>query len=259
MNDLRRAALRWEMISAPGDGGIYQLDGRDEEGRTWQDPAALFQHYGHRSRLGARAQAIVGFLGGIKSQRVMVATRSPGDDPPELADWEADVYSRFKQRIHLREDGSLYITTDKGHRIELRADGRIFLHSKGGAEVELDASDLTTSISHITGRGGTPTVLPEQAGLGSGGQAVMSGGTDNAFQVTLTADSMTAPGGGDVCTVTFATPFKDAPFAIAGMVSGNGDAQPYISSIASDKLTIGLQKAPLQTGGIYNVTVLVTG
>lgn len=270
MGWIRAAALRWEVISASGDGGAYQLDGRDEEGRTWQLPAQLYHHgYGVRGKAGARAEALTAFLLGSSAQRVILATRSRPDEPAELAEWEVDLYSRFKQRVHLREDGGLHITTDKGHAAELRADGsivvtaadgRIFATSKGGAEVELDASDVTTAITHITGRGDTPTVIAGTAALGAAGTATISG-TDNGFSLSLTTDTMTAPGAGVVATVTFAEPWKAAPngASVTPIGADAADLQVYIDSLSDTEIKIGVAKANLDTNHIYNLSVTVIG
>lgn len=256
---IQNAAARWEIISRAGDRGEYGLDGRDEDGETWEDDAALFQQYGHRSRPGPRAEGISVTGRGASSQRVLIATRSRQDEPAELADWEVDLYSRFGQRVHLREDEGLIVTTKSGSKAEFLPNGEIVLTSKGGAQVTLDDSTVTSNITHISGAGDPPTGTAELAGLGANGQFSGIDGTDSAFGISVITDPMTAPGGGAVARITFAKPFRGVPYAVAGMQGGDGDAGPFISSISDTEVVIGLQKAPLTNGHTYNINVLVVG
>lgn len=255
------ASSRVDIVAKSGDAGQYEIEGDDEDGETWQDPATLIQHYGFRSKPGPRVEAITTPGRGAASQRVIIATRSVADLPAELADWEADIYARFGQRIHLQQNGRLTLLAANGTRVDLHEDGRIILTSKGGATVTLSATDTTTEISHIAGTGGTPTALPDPAGIGPGGTVAGVTGTDNAFDVSLIADPGVAPPGkGNVCQILFARTFSKGPWATVSAQGGTGaDLGAYISSISPVGMTLAVSKGPLDKGQTYNLSVVVVG
>jgi hypothetical protein len=84
-----------------------------------------------------------------------------------------------------------------------------------------------TKLNKIARNGATPAVAVN-ANAGTGGSAVMTaGGTDSAFQLTLTSGSA-AIVAGTWMHVTFATPFLSAPIIVAN--AANAAANNAISS-----------------------------
>ena len=97
-----------------------ELEGRagasDEP--AYQDQALIMQHYGFRSRPGPGTELLtLGHLGS-PTQRVAVASETPGQGPTDQVDGEVEIYSQHGQRIRLMEDGGVRV-----ERVVARAPG----------------------------------------------------------------------------------------------------------------------------------------
>lgn len=283
---IAKAAVRWEVIArSSGKAEEFAIDGRHEHEdghlETWEDDATLAQHYGFRSRPGPRAEGFVAMARGEASQRVLIATRSRSDEPAELAEWEVDLFSRFKQRLHMDKDGRLVLTVDSGSEVlqdqhgailltsaegatvELDRDGAILATSKGDAELALSKDDTTVGFTHPAGRGDAPSAAVVVGGALGAAPVLADGpnGTDVAFDVSVQADPMMAGAPGDVVEITFAKPLtrepqvfiqaRNADAAAAGTVGGT-----WWYTATTTKITI-KTTATLTAATTYRLSVWV--
>ena len=215
----------------------------------YQDQALLMQHYGFRSRPGAGTELLtLGHLGS-PTQRVAVASETPGQGPTDQVDGEVEIYSQHGQRVQLQADGGVRIQSGSGAVAWLKADGSIQVSSgNGGGVATLSGSRWTVQDEAAAQRyyvTGTPPIAVGVPGV----TATVTAGADGCFSLTLVAASLTA---GTVATVTYTAPWSSPPLVT---VSGGGPL-PIVASATTTQITISCAALPV---GAYVLTVSSTG
>ena len=217
----------------------------------YQDQALLMQHYGFRSRPGPGTELLtLGHLGS-PTQRVAVASETPGQGPTDQVDGEVEVYSQHGQRVQLQADGGVRIQSGSGAVVWLKADGKIQLSSGNGSGVAtLDGSrwvvqdDIASNHNLVTG---PPPIVGALVG---GVVPVVTRGADAAFVLTLTVAPN--PLAGDICLVTYSRSWGSAPLV---SISGGGPT-PFTASPTATNLRISCAALPV---GVYTLTITSVG
>ena len=216
----------------------------------YQDQALLMQQYGFRSRPGAGSELLtLGHLGS-PTQRVAVASETPGQGPTDQVDGEVEIYSQHGQRVQLQEDGGVRIQAGSGAVVWLRADGKVQISSGGGGVATLDGARLTVQddlASHHNYVTGAPPIVGALIG---GVVAVVTRGADAAFVLTLAVAPN--PLAGDICLVTYSSSWGTAPLV---SISGGGST-PFTASPTATNLRISCAALPV---GVYTLTVTSVG
>ena len=234
-------------------GRPVELEGRagasDEP--AYQDQALLMQHYGFRSRPGAGSELLtLGHLGS-PTQRVAVASETPGQGPTDQVDGEVEIYSQHGQRIRLMEDGGVRVESGAGAVAWLKSDGSIHLSSGTGGGVATLAGARWTVQDDIAAHHNYVTGAPPIVGALVGGVvAVVTRGADAAFVLTLTVAPN--PLAGDICLVTYSSSWGSAPLV---SISGGGPT-PFTASPTATNLRISCAALPV---GVYTLTISSVG
>ena len=248
---------RWARIAASSSIRRYELEGRaggtGEEGddeEPYQDSAVLYQQYGFRSRPAPGSDSISVACGG-SSQRVILATETPGAGPTDQVDGEVEVYSSTGQRIRLMHDGGVRIESGAGAIAWLKADGSIQLSTgTGGGVATLSGARWTVQdeiATHHTYVTGAPPIVGALVG---GVVALVTGGADGCFTMTLTVAPN--PLAGDICLVTYSSSWGSPPLV---SISGGGPVS-FSASPTATNLKIGASALPV---GVYTLTITSVG
>lgn len=78
-----------------------------------QDDVERFQEYGFTSKPHSGAEAIVAFVGGLRSHGIVIGVEDRRYRLKNLADGEVAVYDDLGQIIHLKRDGIVISTAQK--------------------------------------------------------------------------------------------------------------------------------------------------
>lgn len=268
---LRNAAARWSVLAVSSAAGRYQLAGRaggqGEEGadeEPYEDEAALYQHYGLRSRPGAGSAAISVPVGGAPSQRAILATEAPGLGPTDQEEWEVEIYAKAGQRIRLRADGSILLQVASGGQVQLRTDGTVQLVDVSGGTAKLEAGVLTVGDYLVVSREITARDIARRHDLGTGAAPTPTGapglttatavGTDRLFRVTIVVGGTDAPPGTPAASCALAVAYGGTAFAQVSQESGG---KKY--SYSANASTVIITAAEQWDAGTTHVFVVSTG
>lgn len=218
----------------------------------YQDQGLLMQHYGFRSRPGAGSELVTLAHLAAATQRLAVASESPGTGPTDQEDWEVEIYSKTGQRIRLMADGSMHLSVPGGGVVYLPPDGRVLLADGSGGTATLEGGRLTVSTElaarHYFGTGAQPTATVISANVTT---AVVSAGTDASCVLLLTVGPN--PSVGPLCIVTYAAAWPTTPIAYAVQ---NGSAEKIRISSTPTGMTLSCPSLPV---GSYELTLVSIG
>jgi phage baseplate assembly protein V len=121
-----------------------------------RDQVDRIQPYGLSSHPAPGGTAIVVCLGGSRDHPVCIAVDEPRARPTGLAAGEVVLWSAHGQRVLLREDRGLEITTPDGVKMEMTPDGKIVLEAievvmKASARVRMETPSLEVTGMVIEG------------------------------------------------------------------------------------------------------------
>jgi len=101
------------------------------------DGAERYQPYGLTSHAEPGAECLLLAVGGHRSHPVIAVIDDRRHRPRGLSQGEVQLYAKFGQRVHLRDDGAVEIAGGGGGRIEIRPSGAIDLVAAAGNFVKL--------------------------------------------------------------------------------------------------------------------------
>lgn len=247
LQQISNLGARWARVAASSAVRVYELEGRaggeGEEGadeEPYQDAAVIYQHYGFRSRPGPQSEIISVACGGT-TQRVVIASETPGTGPTDQEDGEVELYAQTGQRIRLRADGSLHLSVTGGAVVQLLANGSVVLTDNAGGTATLAAGRLTVARDvardHDLGAGSAPACAPTAALLAVAEASTTAiTGTDRLCRITLTvAGANPATSGMALFDVTFARAYSSG--AMAQVTQESGDKK-YTYSVSNSKVTV---------------------
>lgn len=123
------------------------------------DDVEHFQHYGYTSVPLAGAEAVVAFLGGLRSHGVVIATVDRRHRLLNLAPGEVAIHDDLGQKVHLTRDGIVIETelpiTINGEAIDITVTGSA---SVSAQSVDVTADSVAIDSDSITLAGGGAAV-----------------------------------------------------------------------------------------------------
>jgi phage baseplate assembly protein V len=115
------------------------------------DAVERFQEYGFTSVPLADAEAVVAFVGGLRSHGVVIAVEDRRYRLRSLSAGEVAMYDDLGQVVHLTRDG-IRITTSK--KIEIDAGEDVLIRSAGEVKVEAESALIDAGSVDLGGAGG---------------------------------------------------------------------------------------------------------
>jgi phage baseplate assembly protein V len=119
------------------------------------DKVERFQEYGFTSVPLAGAEAIVAFVGGLRSHGVVIAVEDRRYRVKSLQPGEVSLFDDLGQVVHLTRDG-IKITTSK--KVTIDAGEDVLITSAGEVTIEADTVNLGASGGPAVARVGDPVV-----------------------------------------------------------------------------------------------------
>ncbi|MBR0653303.1 phage baseplate assembly protein V [Roseomonas terrae] len=155
------------VLSRTDDGrGTQRMQVTLLDGET-RDAADRIQPYGLTSHAPAGSHVVVLNVGGQRDHPIIIGADNPDARPTNLAAGEVMVWSGHGQRVHLREDGGLVITTTEGHRLEMKPGGDAEIECqaltiKAATKVRMETPlvELTGAVASAEGMAGLTVQTP---------------------------------------------------------------------------------------------------
>lgn len=137
----------------------------------------LMQHYGFASLPVADSEAIAVFVGGSRDNGVIVAEQGDAGKIPHLESGEVALFSKFGQKIVLKNDGSVSVNAASGknivfeNKVVVNADFETQGNITSGGDMEaggdVKGSDFKSGVLsfnmhvHVSAAPGSPTSGPQ--------------------------------------------------------------------------------------------------
>lgn len=158
--------VRWGKISVSPASGYVQMEGRDadpDEPESQQKMRWL-QTYGIASKPRAGSEVVAVSLGGAASNRVAIASATPGAGPQTQEDGEVELYSEHGQRVVLDKDGRLTVSAS-GSTIVLKPDGTLAIDAKAGSDVVVNGGTAKVAVEGTDVDCGALSVVVSMTGI----------------------------------------------------------------------------------------------
>lgn len=142
------------------------MEGRDadpDEPESQQKMRWL-QTYGIASKPRAGSEVVAVSLGGAASNRVAIASATPGAGPQTQEDGEVELYSEHGQRVVLDKDGRITVSAS-GSTIVLKPDGTVAIDAKAGSDVVVNGGTAKVAVEGTDVDCGSLSVVVSMTGV----------------------------------------------------------------------------------------------
>lgn len=158
--------IRWGTISVSPARGYVQMVGRsaDNDEPESQEELRWLQHYGLASKPRAGSEIAAVSIGGAATNRIALASSTPGAGPQTQEDGEVELYAEHGQRVVLDKDGRLTVSAS-GSTIVLKPDGTVAIDAKAGSDVVVNGGTAKVAVEGTDVDCGALSVVLSMTGI----------------------------------------------------------------------------------------------